>query len=668
DVIELQPGTYYQDTRITSDGQADAYITIRGSGANPSQCTITGAEAIDGPWTRLGANVFFAHETRPVNTVRQVGGAGRLYHHETLDDLLTAEAPLDLGWYHDTAAGRLYVRLAEDVAPDTGEITAGVLWAGLMFDNAAYWIIENLSFFQFGQATSPRGIDVLNSHDIIIRNCRFAHARFGVILRRGATSRCLVERCDFMEENIWTWPWEASKAHDVEGGAITATAAGGGNVFRFNTIRGPFNGIMPATWSDLYNEAINCDMDVHNNVFTEIADDPIEPEGACMNVRFWSNRTTKTWTGISLAPVTVGPVFVIRDQYYDFRNHAVKVGVNGDGICFVYHILGWSNYPGSDGIKGTQWGNIHFRNSILRSPDYIIQEWGYPHVPPYPTFDYCALYTTSTENLVRWVNEELNTWEELPPDVFLSNLFPLEPYLPQGAWPPSQLRSELIDTGVVLPGINDDYLGAGPDIGPFETVAPKAVVGKYFLYNNSAFDGFDPAAGTSDDSAIAPDKILLPPGEQATFANYTSYSRGINGIVMDFTSAGWALSEDDFRFALGNSSDPADWIPAPAPESITVRLGKGVGGSDRVTILWPDNAIQNQWLLVAVEPTLNTGLAEPDVSYFGNAIGETGNSPADAEVTPTDQITVRNNPHTLGVNPAGITDTCDFNRDRKVTP
>ena len=54
--------------------------------------------------------------------------------------------------------------------------------------------------------------------------------------------------------------------------------------------------------------------------------------------------------------------------------------------------------------------------------------------------------------------------------------------------------------------------------------------------------------------------------------------------------------------------------------------------------------------------------------YFGNAIGETGNSASDAAVTPTDEVDVRNNPHSLGVNPAGISDAYDFNRDKRVSP
>ena len=40
-------------------------------------------------------------------------------------------------------------------------------------------------------------------------------------------------------------------------------------------------------------------------------------------------------------------------------------------------------------------------------------------------------------------------------------------------------------------------------------------------------------ASATDDEAIASDKVALLPGETATFANYTSYARGINGIMVD---------------------------------------------------------------------------------------------------------------------------------------
>ncbi|HUU21089.1 MAG TPA: DUF362 domain-containing protein [Phycisphaerae bacterium] len=197
---------------------------------------------------------------------------------------------------------------------------------------------------------------------------------------------------------------------------------------------------------------------------------------------------------------------------------------------------------------------------------------------------------------------------------------------------------------------------------------PGPVMGRYVFYNHSRFDGANPAADANDDGAIAPDKMALRPGGTASLLNYTSYSRGINGIMVDIAGLPGTPTASDFEFKVGNDNTPAGWAAAPAPSSVTVRTGAGAHGSDRVTILWADNAIQKQWLQVTVKANATTGLTTTDVFYFGNAIGETGNDPNSAAVTPADEVGARNNPHTLGKNPAAIDDPCDFNRDGKVGP
>jgi hypothetical protein len=158
------------------------------------------------------------------------------------------------------------------------------------------------------------------------------------------------------------------------------------------------------------------------------------------------------------------------------------------------------------------------------------------------------------------------------------------------------------------------------------------VVGRHVFYNNSKWDahaGFtkgDPAANEFDDGAIATDKQALLPGQTATFANYTSYPRGINGIMVDVQGladpvavADGDLSEFDFRY--GNDDTPEDWLPAPDPVDVSVRyLG---GDVHRVTITWDDNAIPNKnWVQVTVKADPATGLAADDLFYFGNTIGE----------------------------------------------
>ena len=66
-----------------------------------------------------------------------------------------------------------------------------------------------------------------------------------------------------------------------------------------------------------------------------------------------------------------------------------------------------------------------------------------------------------------------------------------------------------------------------------QTIVPAAVQSRLIFYNNSSFDGGNAAANAPDDNAIATDKSALSPGQKATFANYTSYPKGINGIIVD---------------------------------------------------------------------------------------------------------------------------------------
>jgi hypothetical protein len=209
------------------------------------------------------------------------------------------------------------------------------------------------------------------------------------------------------------------------------------------------------------------------------------------------------------------------------------------------------------------------------------------------------------------------------------------------------------------------------DVG---TIGGAAVVGRHIFYNQSRYDGLGQGANPLDDGAIAPDKAALLPGQTATFANYTSYTRGINGVmidVMNLPSAGQigSLTAGDFVFKVGNSNTPSAWAPAPNPGAISVRPGAGIGGSDRITILWQNNAIMKQWLQITVNATAATGLTSPDIFYFGNAIAESGNNQFDARVTVSDEVAARNNPYSAAAqgSPVLLNNRWDYNRDGNVS-
>jgi hypothetical protein len=232
----------------------------------------------------------------------------------------------------------------------------------------------------------------------------------------------------------------------------------------------------------------------------------------------------------------------------------------------------------------------------------------------------------------------------------------------------------------VVPGNPDDWIPTGPaggvhavSLGPGETASGidfashlrrLRVEGRQLFYNNSSFDGRDPAADAADDGAIATDKrASMPRQGSATFANYSSYTRGINGLMIDVDELRGPLSLTDFAFKVASPLDPSQWIAAPAPNGFAVRPLDVPGSPDRrrVTFTWPDGAIRNAWLQITVLADATTRRIAPDVFYFGNLVGETGDR---AAVSSRDFVAARAK---LFSRSEPITSRFDFDRDGRVT-
>ena len=199
-------------------------------------------------------------------------------------------------------------------------------------------------------------------------------------------------------------------------------------------------------------------------------------------------------------------------------------------------------------------------------------------------------------------------------------------------------------------------------LGPLQN---GIVEGRYVFYNDSSFDGDNAGANAADDAARATDKFPLLPGGIASFANYTSYANGINGLFVDIANAGDAntISSSDFIFATGNGSQLTDFTTFGGTVNVSTRIGAGVDGTDRVSLTFANGLISNTWLQITVRATAHTGLAEDDVFYFGNAIGEAGGS--DPTVDGEDVLAARAN-RTGPFNPPPIDNDFDFDRSGAV--
>ncbi len=160
-----------------------------------------------------------------------------------------------------------------------------------------------------------------------------------------------------------------------------------------------------------------------------------------------------------------------------------------------------------------------------------------------------------------------------------------------------------------------------------QAVSQASVAGRQVFYNNAAgfgTSGVNNAPTVNPINAIDPTKQALLPGIQTTTAaNYTNYSRGLNGIVVDLTNPGnlSGISSSSFQFAIWNS------FPDGTPNFVTINptvtvsafASGGTASSDRVKLVFADRAIENAWLRITVLADANTGLATNDVFYFGNA-------------------------------------------------
>jgi hypothetical protein len=187
------------------------------------------------------------------------------------------------------------------------------------------------------------------------------------------------------------------------------------------------------------------------------------------------------------------------------------------------------------------------------------------------------------------------------------------------------------------------------------------------FYNHSAFDGRGARADIRDDAAVAPDVVALLPGDAPSRANYTTYTRGLNGVMVDVDGMppGAAPTAADFQFRIGNNGDPSGWSAAPAPRFVTARPFAGAATITRVTLTWRNRAIRNTWLQVTVLPTAATGLSAADVFYFGNLTGDApGDAGAVGQVTPGDVGLTR---ASADRRRAALDDAFDFDRNGRVT-
>ena len=308
-------------------------------------------------------------------------------------------------------------------------------------------------------------------------------------------ARIVVQRTTMHHPRADTNSWEeyrvADDTYHPEGPqGIVLFDSAGNHVFRYNEVYGDtdlyFNDTLGAG-SNFSTEGFPfADSDIHGNILKNCWDDAVESEGANRNVRIWGNYIDKCYVAVATAATSIGPLYVWRNIFNESqespfgtsdewgRGGFLKVSDNeGGGKIYVLHNTMLQPPPpegqertlgGSPGLgHGGPMLNTASRNNIL----HVSGDWSDSindrNHDPAGDYDY-DLYSGSIEARD---GQETHGIHDVPvyDPANGEGEFALDPSSPG------------YDDGLRLFGFNDDYTGAGPDMGAHEAGTPPMQFG-----------------------------------------------------------------------------------------------------------------------------------------------------------------------------------------------
>ncbi len=310
-----------------------------------------------------------------------------------------------------------------------------------------------------------------------------------------------------IQRNLIEYP--RSGANDWESGhpsgpqAVSLVNSRGGNIIRYNTIRSTedhgFNDGIGGGSNYSFQGSPNRDSDIYGNIVANCWDDAVESEGANRNVRIWSNYIHHTFVHVATAATAMGPLYVFRNVFGESRiSHQdpsggmmIKTGMNyltidgervstGLGYRFIFHNTALQPNGALDVFSSHELHNAVSRNNIFYSRGKT-----YPQDRGAPANDFqndltggylgggfvrsmflpserLEWYLAPTMNRIQWGRVEFSRGGK---DFTITD-------------PMAPVKNRAIDAGVRLPGFNDEYGGAAPDIGAFENGLPPLRFGR----------------------------------------------------------------------------------------------------------------------------------------------------------------------------------------------
>jgi hypothetical protein len=472
--VLVRDGIYFENVTFPASGTAGNWIQVKAEGSGA---------ILDGSATFRGAiwkpfygrkNLWYTDIGMPTDYLAR--DQKRYYLYDNLVGIIQSSGhnriSINEGWYMPPYSSRLYVRSIDNPANHTWQ--AARLNHG--FDAIGRdWIwIEGFEIRFYGKQ-SGCGVCTVNASHVVIRRNRIHNVQRGVSVEwtgsenQGNDSR--IEENEIFDPKTGDWPWNAVKGTSMESTGIVVRGHRGA-IVKDNNIHHHFNGIYTGSSAALENSQLAFDVDIYDNQIHDIADDALEPEGACINHRFRNNKIDSSFVGVSLAPVTQGPTWVIRSLITNYTGRAIKWDRKTDGRVLIYHNTMWTTAikPNAMDLISTA-SNAILRNNLSSNNAYAINE--VPKGSRGNDWDYNNWYTTQLAGTppFKWESVAYNTIPDLCKASRLEcHSLELNPGLvnPAGGDFSLSPSSPIIDRGFWLPGINDGFSGIAPDLGAIE--------------------------------------------------------------------------------------------------------------------------------------------------------------------------------------------------------
>lgn len=279
---------------------------------------------------------------------------------------------------------------------------------------------------------------------------------------------------------------------------------GQGHVVANNYIAAMHDGVDIATYgtpSDNPDKA-PVSIDFYNNDFYGMADNCIELDGGAHNIRAFRNRCfNEAGGGFSFQPIFGGPAYLFQNVVYQATTGGPLKTTDTPAGLLVYQ----NTFIGQGSIAPVS--NAHFLNNLFvgdnwkepvfnfstftnySSSDYngwrlnpgapYAFAWNSPEFGSAPIYKSAGLTKRHYASLAEFQNATGQDKHSVLVDYdIFEHVTAPDPEDPQRLYAPENFDFRLkagsaaIDKGVVLPNINDDYTGKGPDLGALEFDKP----------------------------------------------------------------------------------------------------------------------------------------------------------------------------------------------------